>query len=74
MSTEENAARCVPGRREAPEISLQGTATSGDEEFLGAIYAGQPFRTVFCDLGLTPNHLWPGHRRAWGTQEETGLT
>jgi hypothetical protein len=28
------------------------------QQLLDAIYAGQPFRTVLDDLGLTPNRVW----------------
>jgi hypothetical protein len=28
------------------------------QQLLVAIYAGQPFRRVLCDLGLSPNQVW----------------
>jgi hypothetical protein len=28
------------------------------QQLLDAIYAGQPFRSVLRDLGLTPNQVW----------------
>jgi hypothetical protein len=51
-----NAKRCREGTR-----SAQGTRAAAPEvrqRLLAAIYAGQPFRQVLGDLGLTSNQVW----------------
>jgi hypothetical protein len=41
-----------------------------------AIYAGQPFRTVSRDLGLTPNQVWGLTKtdQKWSENLEAALT
>lgn len=48
-----NTARSYGRRRAQDRLS-----TELREQFLAAIYAGQPFRQVLRDLGLTPNQVW----------------
>ncbi len=46
------------------------------QQLLGAIYAGQPFRTILRDLGLTPNQV-SGLTKTdhdWAAALETALT
>ena len=45
------------------------------QQLLGAIYAGQPFRTVLRDLGLTSNQVWGLTKtdEEWLTQLEAAL-
>jgi hypothetical protein len=44
-------------------------------QLLDAIYAGQPFRVVLRDLGLTPNQVWGLAKtdEAWSTALESAL-
>jgi hypothetical protein len=46
------------------------------QQLLEAIYAGQPFRKVLRDLGLTSNQVWGLTKTndAWSTQLEAALT
>jgi hypothetical protein len=46
------------------------------QQLLDAIYAGQPFRTVLRDLGLTSNEVWGLTRtdQEWSKRLETALT
>jgi len=46
------------------------------QQLLDAIYAGQPFRTIFRNLGLTPNQVWGLARtnEGWSTALEAALT
>jgi hypothetical protein len=46
------------------------------QQFLDAIYAGQPFRTTLRDLNLTPNQVWGMARvdREWSAVLEAALT
>ena len=46
------------------------------QQLLGAICAGQPFRAVLRDLGLTPNQVWGLTRtdQEWSEQLDTALT
>jgi hypothetical protein len=46
------------------------------QQLLDAIYDGQPFRTVLCDLGLTSNQVWGLTKtdREWAEKLETALT
>jgi hypothetical protein len=46
------------------------------QQFLDAIYAGQPFRTVLRDLGLTSNRVFGLARtdEEWSEQIEAALT
>jgi hypothetical protein len=45
------------------------------QQLLDAIYAGQPFRTVLCDLGLTSNQVWGLTKtdQEWSDQLEAAL-
>ena len=45
-------------------------------QFLDALYAGQPFRAILRDLGLTPNQVWGLTRTddEWRTELEMALT
>jgi hypothetical protein len=56
--------------------ALNRLSTEVRQQLLAAIYAGQPFRQVICDLGLTSNQVWglakpgvsasaDGHTPAW---------
>jgi hypothetical protein len=46
------------------------------QQFLDAIYAGQPFRQVLRDLGLTPNQVWGLTKtdEEWSEQLDAALT
>jgi hypothetical protein len=46
------------------------------QQLLDAIYAGQPFRTVLRDLGLTSNQVWGLTRtdQEWSVVLEAALT
>jgi hypothetical protein len=46
------------------------------QQLLDAIYAGQPFRTVLRDLGLTPNQVWGLTKTddEWSETLDTALT
>ena len=46
------------------------------QQLLDAIYAGQPFRTVLRDLGLTSNQVWGLTKtdQEWSEKLETALT
>jgi hypothetical protein len=46
------------------------------QQLLDAIYAGQPFRMVLRDLGLTPNQVWGLTKtdQEWSEKLETALT
>jgi hypothetical protein len=46
------------------------------QQLLDAIYAGQPFRQVLDDLGLTPNAVWGLIRtdESWSTALDAALT
>jgi len=46
------------------------------QQLVDAIYAGQPFRTLLRDLGLTPNQVWGLTRtnEEWSTELEAALT
>jgi hypothetical protein len=46
------------------------------QRLLDAIYAGQPFRTILRDLGLTPNQVWGLTKTddQWAGALETALT
>jgi hypothetical protein len=56
----------------------EGTRTAPMEvrqRLLDAIYAGQPFRTILRDLGLTPNQVWGLTKTddQWSSELETAL-
>jgi hypothetical protein len=46
------------------------------QQLLDAIYAGQPFRQVLRDLGLTPNKVWGLAKidEEWSEQLDVALT
>ena len=46
------------------------------QQLLDAIYAGQPFRAVLRDLGLTPNQVWGLTKtdQEWSEKLDTALT
>ncbi len=46
------------------------------QQLVEAIYAGQPFRTVLRDLGLTPNQVWGLTKtdQEWSAELEAALT
>jgi hypothetical protein len=46
------------------------------QQLVEAIYAGQPFRTVSRDLGLTPNQVWGLTKtdQKWSENLEAALT
>jgi hypothetical protein len=46
------------------------------QQFLDAIYSGQPFHTVLRDLGLTSNQVWGLTKtdEEWSEQLESALT
>ena len=46
------------------------------QELLAAIYAGQPFRTVLRDLGVTANQVWGLTKTdsEWSAELEAALT
>jgi hypothetical protein len=46
------------------------------QQLLGAIYAGEPFRTTLRNLGLTPNQVWGLARtdEEWSAALEAALT
>jgi hypothetical protein len=46
------------------------------QQLLGAIYAGQPFRVVLRDLGLTSNQVWGLTKtdHEWSEKLEAALT
>jgi hypothetical protein len=46
------------------------------QQLLDAIYAGQPFRAVLRDLGLTPNQVWGLTKtdQEWSEMLDTALT
>jgi hypothetical protein len=45
-------------------------------QFLDALYAGQPFRQILRDLGLTPNQVWGLTRTddSWRVALDAALT
>ena len=45
------------------------------QQVLDAIYAGQPFRQLLCDLGITPNQVWGLTKtdEEWSEQLEAAL-
>jgi hypothetical protein len=60
------------GRRQAQERLPADVR----QQLLAAIYAGQPFRTVLRDLGLTSNQVWGLAQTdaKWAAALEAGLT
>jgi hypothetical protein len=46
------------------------------QQLLDGIYAGQPFRTVLCQLNLTPNQVWGLTKTdpEWAAELEAALT
>jgi hypothetical protein len=46
------------------------------QQLLDGIYAGQSFRSVLCDLNLTPNQVWGLTKsdEGWSTALEAALT
>jgi hypothetical protein len=76
------AALCAVGRTETTERA-RGRARAQQplpvelrQQLLNAIYAGQPFRTVLRDLGLTSNQVWGLTKtdKEWSATLETALT
>jgi hypothetical protein len=76
------AALCAVGRTETTERA-RGRARAQQplpvelrQQLVNAIYAGQPFRTVLRDLGLTSNQVWGLTKtdEEWSTALDAALT
>jgi hypothetical protein len=73
--------RCRQAQNDAARARFRRTAQKRlpakvRQQLLDAIYAGQPFRTVLCDLGLTSNQVFglAKTNQEWSAALEAALT